>query len=336
MICLTPTKPGAKPPSLTLRQFFDDYYRPKRLIGCSPRTIEEYENLLRRTEEFAGRQWYVRDLTDDMLEKYMSWRLLNHRAKATVNKDRACLVALANFATRRKMRREIGRENSPRYQLDVEKLKAPKRTPESWAVAELELIIEKTHALTGTIYGTPAGVWWRAIICFAYYTGYRIDTIVRLKASAYKAKSCTLLAPAELQKHGADDQRRLPQLVCDLLNQIQPHSSGRLFPYPYTPKPGKAEDERRRARCVAKTIRLHFRKLMESAGLTTRRWLFHKLRATHATELDNENGNAQRSLGHSGQAVTDRYIDPTKSRKPTAAELLPAPRLSPPNFRLLG
>lgn len=324
-------------PSLTLKDFFEKFYQPSQLLGCSPRSAEDYPSLFRSLAEFSGRDWLLRDLTDDNVSAYLGWLIaVRGRAPATANKHRACLVALCRYACRRRIVDKIGSANVPPYVLEVDKLPVPKRMPESWTLDELTRLLAATADETGTIGTAPASLWWQAFISFLFATGYRIEQVLRLPPSAFEANSKTLIVPAELTKDRADDARRLAPAICQLLEQIVDRQADRLFAWPYDSQ-RQGSDDRLRARATSKTIRLHFRRIMERAGLTTRRWLFHKMRASHATELQNAGGDATASLGHSSPTLTvNSYLDPRNLRRQSPAELLPAIPLPSRQIKLFG
>lgn len=61
-------------------------------------------------------------------------------------------------------------------------------------------------------------------------------------------------------------------------------------------------------------------------GLITEWFTFHDIRAKHATDKDENELNAQLSLGHTDKATTARYIRHPKGRKVTPLPSIPVRR----------
>lgn len=315
---------------LSLEEFFRTTYRPKRLRGASPRTIEDYGSVFRLTEEFLGRPWLLRELTDELVESYLGWlaaggpskgphcgrsRLNRPRSTATRNKHLAYLLALWRAAREKKVRAVLG-EEAPRDDPDVRKERAPKRIPEAWTPEEIATLIAIAELEPGTVGGVRAADWWPALFQTLYVTGWRIRTALQLTPAALEvftaplpcgAPAC-LRARGEVMKDHDDDRKPIDHATLDRLLRLGPATRERLFPCDVTPK----------------TLRARMRKQLRLAGLSTRKWLFHKVRATHATALHAAGGNATASLGHSDPAVTAAsYLDPRYLRQKSPIQLLP-------------
>lgn len=315
---------------LTLQGFWETMYLPKRLRGASPRTLEDYRSVFRLTHEFLGREWLVRELSDDLVESYLTWlaaggpskgphcgrsRLNRPRATATRNKQLAYLLALWRAARQRKLREALG-EDAPADDPDVRKERAPKRIPEAWTPAEIATLVAIAELEPGKVGGVRAADWWPALLQVLYLTGWRIQTVLRLTPAALEIFSTPLAcgSPACLRARGEhmkdhdDDRKLVDRATLDRLLRLGPSTREKLFPCDVT----------------TKTLRARLRKQMRLAGLSTNKWLFHKLRATHATALHAAGGNATVSLGHSDPKVTAAsYLDPRHLPQKAAVHLLP-------------
>lgn len=327
---------------LTLRAFYEQYYRPKKLRTASRHTIEDHRATLNRLQLFLSQDVPLKDLTDRLVEDFLCWLAERGSSAATQNKHLANLRAWWALARRRKIRAAIGEHNAPADDCDVEKVKRPKRTPDAWSEQEVTQLVEQAARTAGSwlvlvgdravrIYACD---FWPALILFLYVVGPRIEAAMELSVDAVTffdepqqreglgKVGGALHVAAESQKHFADQSTRLPLWLCEALAPIVTPGwtsgdgvrGGKLFPWPYDPHPDRSGFT---------TLRRRFKKIVKRAGLSTRRLWFHKLRASHGVELENRGGNATESLGHSSRAVTlASYLDPTKSTKPCAAELL--------------
>jgi integrase len=200
-------------------------------------------------------------------------------------------------------------------------LRRARRVPEAWSVDEIGLAIDQAYRLVGTVAGVDRGQFWSTLLLVAYYTGWRITAIMSLKIRNFDPTGRTLSADGSTQKHGAEEIRRIP---ADLANALSTVAGGRpphdwLFDWPFDPN--------RRW----KTLRRHLKKeILTPAGLNSKRWLFHKIRAAAATALESAGGNPTEFLGHSSPALYQAsYRDPTKLSSPGPDQLLPKPLLRP-------
>jgi len=123
-----------------------------------------------------------------------------------------------------------------------------------------------------------------------------------------------LRVPAELQKQNADQVFDLPDgCVTSVLTILNFHECRQLFPWPY---------DQNREDWPALVAR--FRKILRAAGLPSgRKDLFHKIRRTTASHLAKAGGDATAMLGHSSEAVTLGYLDPTITGTARFSKMLP-------------
>ena len=294
----------------TLMGFFDQVYRPRRLLGASFRTAEHYRVTVRFFSRYLGRAATVADLTDEQVAGFLESRTAAVAA-TTVNGYRTDLLCLWRLARKCKLI-----EPEPA----IAKLRVEKRMPECWDLAEIGRIIEAAAATPGHVAGIPAGHFWRALLLTAYDTGLRISALLKVERSNLNESQGWLRVNASTQKHKADQVFKLhPDTLAAVLKIAGPE--GPIFPWPYDPK-----------RRVWRSLVRHYRQILKRAGLPSgKRDLFHKIRRTTATYLADQAGapTAQAYLGHSCLSVTLAYIDPTKVRAIRATEIMPRPFQAP-------
>lgn len=307
---------------MILEDYVARVYLPAHL-NRSPRTLADYATICRTMRRFAGRPVLLSDLSDAFVESYLAWLgsanesdTIQRRpaSPATQNRHRAVILALWRYARRSKVRMMLA-ERAPATDPDVEKLHTPRRIPEAWSQVELSALLQTASRRPGRVGHVAAGDFWPALICTAYVTAWRIGAIMRLEPADLESFGepldgrypGQLRSPAESQKHFADEVALVDHATFALLSRLQPGRHSRLFPWDAT----------------VKTLREHFRGIVADSGLRTRKYLFHKLRASHASLLESRGGDATTSLGHSSRRVTlASYLDPRLSRRP-AVELLP-------------
>ena len=291
----------------TLLDFFEQVYRPLKLIGCSPNTSRQYRIMIGVYSRHLGRDARLSDLTDVAVAGFLSL-YSEGRSPCTVNKARDHLVALWNYAARKRLVYEFP---------DVPKIPAYKRRPQAWTPEQVQAIFNACITEPGTIETIPAWQWWTALVMTTLDTGVRIGAMRQMKLADVDLPRGTLFVPAEIQKHRTDESFRLhPQTVQVL--QATVDASGRremLFPWPGDP---------------IKQI-YHYRNILIRAGLPHGpRDLFHKLRRTTATwsEIYMGRGVATQYLGHSTPRVTAAYIDRSMLPDLDVASKIPRARLS--------
>jgi len=292
----------------SLRRFFEDVYRPQRLADATEHTAGDYRSALNWLARFCGCEPSLDCLSDDLLERFLAWLKAAGKANATVNGQRACLLALWRHAWRKRL--------VPEQPRDVMKLRVPKRLPEAWSPEQVGLILRAAAESPGTICGIPAAAWWPALVLTLYDTGLRIAAVMQLRQADLTADGW-LNVPAEVQKQDADQAFRLHPDTLRSIAATLAEPREWLFPWPI--------DSDGHFRYLARA----YREILQRAGLSHgRRDLFHKLRRTSATAIADayDLATAQRHLGHSGIDVTRRYVDPTKlKRNHTGAEAIQRP-----------
>jgi integrase len=297
----------------TLRHVFEHHYRPQRLPDNNEMTNAKYLHSIDTYSRFCGCDATVDSLTDEMLERFMSWCKLSGMANTTCNTQRAHLLAIWNFAWKKRLTNEAHR--------DVPKYRVAKRVPEAWSVRQIEMILAAAAQTPGTLCGIPACHWWPALILTLYDTGLRIAAVLKLRTHDLSDERW-LTVPAGIQKNKAEQVFGLAEDTMAAILATDPHRREWLFPWPF-------DSEGNYGR-----LQKHYSKILVRAGLPHgRRDKFHKIRRTSATLVCDavDEHEAQRHLGHSSLSVTRSYIDPRRMKKTkVAAELIQRPQWQSP------
>lgn len=272
---------------MLLEKFFDEHYRPRRLLNKSPETTRLYRFSIRSFGKTLERPAKLVDLMHGNVVAHMQRVIDNGRSPATANKDRAQLLALWRFAFRLKMH-----DTWP----DVEELKEPERVPRAWLREEVAQLLAAARAMPGDFCEIPRSVWWEAMILVCLDTGERIGAVRPARWSWLSDGWITM--PAEERKGGRRDKcYRLSTGTVSKLRELQKWAPGhkQIFPWPY---------------CHHYFWAL-YSQVLEKAGLPSeRRDKTHKLRKTTASVVHAAGMDAQAALDHSSKAITRAYLDP--------------------------
>jgi len=178
------------------------------------------------------------------------------------------------------------------------------------------------------------GDWWRALIVFAYMTGWRIRQILALRWDDVSLDNGTAVTRHQDNKAKRDRQTPLHPLVVDHLRKLADASVGTgpgsrlVFWWPHNDR----------------TLWEDFRRIQEEGGIhlpcrekhvhTPRCYVygFHALRRGFATEnFDRMTAEElQAMMQHASYATTQRYISMARQLKQTAEKLY-VPNLAPVN-----
>lgn len=299
-----------------------EVYRLQRMRGGVAKSLEDYRAALRGFADFLERPPTTQDLSDTTVAGYLAWLASPTSDRKPVgprtrNKHRACLLALWRFARLPRSRAVLG-ETAPEWDPCVERETVPRRIPEAWGASELRALMDAATRQSGLVGEVSAADWWAALVATCYWTGWRLGAVLELPGTALEVFGtptatgavAALVVRAESQKQRADQVALLDGAALEVLRRIRPGHAAKLFPWPW----------------CRLTLHRRMRRIISVAGVTTSRFLFHKLRATHATLLEAAGGNATEALGHSDRRVTvAHYID--RRLLPVAASCAVLPQI---------
>lgn len=265
--------------------FWEDHYKPKRLLGRSENTFRIYRVTIQKYANWLGRTPMLSDLTDDNLAKFVN--SLNERGQSihTAERDMSALMALWRFAHR------TGRH--PDYPT-VQKPKCPDTVPDAFTREELSKLLTAAKLTKGDYAGVPAGLWWESLLRTILDSAERVGAVLQAEKTHYSDGWLTV--PAAHRKGGLRGKRyklsaKTTQLVNELL-KVQVSSTIWYWPYAYA------------------SVWRRYNDVLRSAGLPTgRRGKLHKLRRTTATYFEAAGGNATTLLGHQNRKTTEAYLD---------------------------
>lgn len=156
--------------------------------------------------------------------------------------------------------------------------------------------------------GVPAWLWWTCLLSLAWDTGARIGELMQLDWAHVDFDGRWLNVPAELRKgKRADKSYRLSPETIAYLRLLAKHDQPLLLPWDKHPS----------------YLWEAFGRILKEAGLPTdRRSKFHRLRRSTATHFRAAGGDARKALGHTSEAVTERYIDERLLKQVHPADVL--------------
>jgi integrase len=275
-------------------RFFEEHYLPLKLRSRAKNTIRLYRSSVKCFGKTLGRAACLSDLTDEAVSLHLSRLITDGYSPYTVNKERSQLLAMWNWAARKKF--------VDRWP-DVEAERCPTRIPQAWMQGEMGLLMASCQLQRGRICGVLASNWWVSLHMVIWDTGERIGAVRQLKWENLDADGW-LLIPAELRKGKREDKHfRLGPDTLQALERIRQPDREMIFPW----------------ECHPNVIYRHYRKILVRAGLPTdRRSKFHRLRRTVASNYEAHGGDATALLGHANRSTTKQYLDPRiiKTKQP--------------------
>ncbi len=292
----------------TLLNLFRSKFRSTRLRQSCSKQVGDYERALKLIYSYAGKELSFADLTDELVEEFLTYCLENGVSAATCNKYRSVLLSFWRWGWKKRLTNE-----QPR---DVPKLKVEEAFVDAWTTAELELIVNAATKLPGHICDIPANVWWPAFILCLYDTGLRFNALILRQTAELNLDTGWLSVDAKDQKQRKAQAFKLHSDTLRFIRMMEPKD--RKFLFPWYAVDGHA-------------IRAQYRTILQAAGLpSTKRDLFHKLRRTSATSLAvvTDENTARDHLGHSDVSVTRRYLDTRQLRTVAAADIINRPRIA--------
>lgn len=295
---------------MTIRELLVERYAPLR--GLCDRSVVLFGHSIDRLEQFLGREAVLADFNDLGMARFLRWRSQTAcgsrmPSPATVAKDRAHLVALANHAARKRLIPEF---------VDFPRLKVPKKAPRGYTVEEVSALIRQAKFKVGNVGPVPAAWFWMTILRAEWETGERCGSLLRLSWPEVdlKLRQVTLLG-----EHRKDHVTTLERSISiELVNWLRPQvrESGLVWPWL----------EHRKEQ----TFYGAFRDLCERAGVTPRGT--HAIRKSSGSYVKAAGGDATEHLGHANPRTTrDHYFDTRITGRANALDYLPPLDLSPPD-----
>jgi integrase len=285
----------------TLLDYYKDNYRPMRLVGCSPKTLIQYDVSLGHWQRFAGQLPLER--IDSRTMASFAESLLPGRKPSTVNKIIRHVMPILRFASE-----EDDIAKPPKFR----KLRESKRVPLALTVAEFLAVLTEAEKQPGTVGGIPAPAWWRSLLCVDWETGLRITALLSVRCADVLVAQSGLYCRAEEQKDL--EAQWYPLSTPTMANVAAIFSLDRPLLWPREVKPA--------------TITRRFRKILDNSGIYAPKgsgMVFHRIRKSTASYLKAAGMDAQKKLGHSAPSVTERYMDPRIVGKDKPADLVAAP-----------
>lgn len=292
------------PADMPLADYFADVYRPLKMLGKSAHTIRLYLQTLARFKDFLGREPTLEDLNDAAVCNFLQHRITQGRAAHTVDKERDKIIALANYAAKK---RHIGEF------IDIPTLNPPSAAPQCWKQEHVSALLAACEKMTGTVAGNDARHWWTAFHYVVLYTGERTGAVMSLKWEWLDMATGWLRVPGEFRKGGKKAMTyRLPQCVLDKLRLIELPKRDLIFAVHW------------KKSYMTGSFYLHYGKLLRIAGLPdSRKFKPQCLRRTFASFLEAAGGDATRALAHSSRKVTETsYLDETVIDRIPSSEVL--------------
>lgn len=280
---------------MRLREVLDRY---SILNNLSDRTIELYACTLDRFRDFLkiesgdqAREPTVADLDDMVVSKFLRWRAKTpHRGKipkpASVLKDRTQLVALWNFAARKRLAAEFPA---------LARMRVAKRIPRAYTADDVAALVRQALRRRGHVGGKPACWWWAALIYTGYCTAERLSAMLALRWGEVDLDNRRIVFLGDTRK-GA---------TRDIVREITPELAKLMRPQRGDPGDLVWDWDRRRD-----SIWVSLQLLCRQAGVQYRG--FHGLRRSAAsyTALKEGKSAATALLDHSNPRLLEHYVDP--------------------------
>lgn len=268
-----------------LHDYFNQIYWPKKL-GRSPKTASLYKGVIKRLGEFLQRDAVLVDLNDDTLCAFLQWRLAS-RSPVTASREKEKIVALANFAAKKRHIVEF---------VDVPAIPIPEKQPVAMTLEQIQSLLSACKLVTGRIGLVRAAEWWYAYHLVNLTIGERTGAMLELRWEWLRPDG-TLPVPGIYRKCKKPKTHHLPPVAMQAIENLRGRTEGRIFEFPFHKT----------------TFWLRNKKVLRAAGLpTTREWQPQMNRRTFASWLEANGGDATEALDHSARRVTTKsYLDPT-------------------------
>jgi len=288
---------------MQVTHFFERIFLPSRL-NLGDRTVAEYQTVLRHLDRWTGRPLHIDEIDDDLVCRFLRNRLKSGASAATVNGNRAKVLALWRCAWRKRLLDDLPR--------DVPKLREPRDVPRAWTVGDVARLAAHCGCLEGRITGIPKKHYWQSLVVVAWESGERVGALRQTTTDNCSIEERTLLVRANSTKTGQAKLYSLSEEAVAAIAPILRPSQVLLWPWPYS----------------RRWFFVQFRRIVEAAGLTAGNHhdLFHKLRRSNLTYTAKGGGIelARQQAGHDSVRTTlKHYVDPRIARQRSAVDVLP-------------
>jgi integrase len=284
---------------MLIRQLLMERYAP--LYQLSDRTKVLYGHTLDRFDEFLGRPGTLDDLDDVVVSQFLAHRLTDPKRpvrRTTVLKDRVQLLAIANYAAKKRLIPEF---------LTLKPMRAAGRLPQAYMPDDVHRLLDVCRQLPGLEAGLPRAWWWSTHLGVFVETAGRIGEIKVLCWRHVDRDRQVVLYEAESRKGKTRDiERGISSGLAELLEQHRGAPEAPVWPW-----------------VLGNEMRYHrLRQLCKKAGVTYRG--FHAFRKTAASVVAAQGGSAQQLLDHDRASTSERhYLDNRiVGRRVSAAEAL--------------
>lgn len=286
---------------VTLREYVSLYATSRP--GISPGAVEQIAVAVHVLDRWHGCPVRLKDLTADLLLRFLGDYSRNHAASTANAKIRVLLRLWKHAHQERYLRRPAPQ---------IPRVPEAEHLPEAWFAEELTRLVWAAGRVRGTILGIPRRHWWKSLLLSAYWTSCRISALRLARSEDCDLGKGWLLIRAETQKTSKEQRYRLAPQAIGAIRLVYDPQRELIWPWPY----------------CARTLYTHFRQICESAGLKpTKRGmgLFQRIRRTSISYAAREDLElARRLAGHSSLEITRRhYIDERIAQVPSVVNVLP-------------
>jgi integrase len=273
---------------LTLPEFFEAVYLRQRLICASADTIEHYWLAVHHWSR-AHYGLPVAAVTSASIAEFQRVLAVG-RSAATVNSYTRPIMAILRFAA--------DEEQGVLAKVPkVRKIPERKKSPLALTVEEFGKVLSQVATLKGNVKGCVACDWWRAVLLTAWESGLRFRALMDIRVVDLLWDDGGFFGQADVAKDREADWYPLQKETLNAIRKIYDPIREYLFPHPKT----------------LTRIGKRFREILDASGIYAPRgsgMRFHRLRRSKASYTELSGGDAQRALGHSSRAITERYLDP--------------------------
>lgn len=287
-------------------------------------TLSEYlrvyaENNLNLTDDSARAMGYavgslqrhhgpvlLESLSASLLVPWLKARL-GQVARKTVKRERSDVLTLWRAAHR---------DGLCPPAVEIPPIKVPQRQPVAYTEQQAQQIFTATTLLEGHMPTTKIrrADWWLSLLLVLYDTGARPGAVLKMRPADVDLDRRIVRLRPETAKTALEQVVRISEQTADAIARHWQDARQRVFPWPYSPRHFHTE----------------YKRILTFAGVPTDRYhMAYAWRRTTASQTARVlgMGAAARQLGHTSEAMTRRYVDPTLLGETSAVDVLPRPTL---------